>query len=308
MRTQNQNVAAQQAQSNKVAGMIAGGMQSGPGAAEQALMGFGGGANAPQQIDMGQLGLPNMAGQANFNAGQDALMQMVRRDASQQLGSAGGYLDELARTGGQQNVDDLMSALNTQFNANTQEQVARQNASVSGLGQLGGTASRFAEARLRNRALIDQNAMAAQTRSTAMENAMNRRLSAAGQLGNMNLQAFQNQMGAANALGGFAQMQAGSEQGAANTRLGAMQANQTASLNAGQQNLAALQGAGQLAGQRAGQNNALIALAAQQGAVMRPMGNPAIEAGITAQALPGIMNRINGSQAARRTPFSFGGR
>jgi hypothetical protein len=181
-----------------------------------------------------------IGGTPTFNSAQDALMQMVNRTAAQQLGSAGGYLDELAQTGGAQDVGKLLEALTAQQGYATNEQAARLNASTSGLGQLAGTASRIGEARLRGSMQRDNNVILAGIQQQAMENAMNRRLSAAGTLGGLNLGAGQLNLGAAQGLQGLA---------------GLLLQNQNQ----------ALQGygmLGQLGLGRAGQQNALISLLA----------------------------------------------
>lgn len=320
------NEQAQNAQNQMLQQMVNQQMQTGPSAAEGALGAWMGGGAAQRQmpagmsrgvfgkvaqrmgmggqqptgperkavndIDINSLGIPDISQQGNFNAGQDALMQMANRDAAQQLGIAGESLGELAQTGGMQDVEGMLGALNQQFNMNTEEQAAMQRAGASGLGQLGGTASKIGEARLRRDALTNQNAMNAQVRNSALESAMGRRLAAAGQLGGMNLQAFQNQMGAANSLGNFANMQAQSGMQGAEMRLRGGMANQDARQAWNAQTLQAMGMQGGMAAQRAQQNAALMGLLAGQNVQTANGSSPIAEALGNAPLQYGITRRI----------------
>lgn len=297
-----------------------------------------------QQIDANSLGIPSANQNQSFNASQDALMQMVNRSAAGQLGNAGVQLDDLATNGGKQDLTNLMGAMGQQQNANLQDQLAQQKGSVSGLGQLAGTAAQFAQGRTRNRAMIDNNTLNAQVQTQEMNNVNNRRLSAAGTLGGLNLQAGQNNISAANALTGLGQAQSQQDFTGAGLRLSAATANQGAALGAAglnSQNQLATMGMNQQAGmanQSAGlaanaqnnqagqaygqqqlsgynqlagvqstqnaQNAALIGLQVGQNAPQRQMGNPLTDALGQAPLLSNVYDRLNKN---RSMPGATGG-
>ncbi len=186
-----------------------------PGSAETGLEEFLKNLSGGSGLD-----IPGIEGSTAYNSSQDALMQMVNRSAADQLGNAGTQLNDLATNGGAQNVDSLLAALGVQQNAATDDQAARLNAQSSGLGQLAGTASRIGEARLRGGMQRDNNALNAGIRNTAMENAQNRRLAAAGQLGQLNLGAGQLNLGAAQGLTGLAGLLSANQLGRGQLALG----------------------------------------------------------------------------------------
>lgn len=280
-----------------------------PGSGETGMQSFLGSQQAPtsynaQQIDANGLGIPSAGANRSFNASQDALTQMVNRDATSQLGNAGVQLNDLASNGGKQDLTNLLGALGTQQNANLQDNLAQQRGSVSGLGQLAGTAAQFAQGRTRNRAMIDNNALNAGIQQTEMNNVNNRRLSAAGTLGGLNLQGYQNQVGAASALTGLGSAQSQVDIAGAGMRLGAATSNQSAALAANSQNNQATQaygaqqlgGYGQLAGVQQGnraQDAALIGLQVNQNQPQRQMGNPLVDAATQAPILNNVYGRLN---------------
>lgn len=291
-----------------------------PGSGETGLQGFLSGQKGPtdysaQQIDANGLGLPSAAGNKSFNSSQDALTQMVNRDASAQLGNAGTQLNDLATNGGKQDLGNLLGSLKTQQDANLNENLAQQQAGASGLGQLAGTASQFAQGRTRNRAMVDNNALNAGIQTTEMNKVNDRRLSAAGTLGGLNLQGYQNQAGAAGTLTQLGSAQSGVDQAAANTRLSAATANQGAGLQANAQNNQAGQAFGAqqiggfstLAGIQQGnrsQDAALIGLQVGQQAPQRQLGNPLVDAVTQAPILNNVFDRLKNRRPGQGPGFS----
>lgn len=222
----NQKVAEQQYKDNSGVINDARTGLNNPSGAETGLEAFlnslrgGAGTNGSGGAFIPGVDVPGIEGSTAYNSSQDALMQMVNRSAADQLGNAGTQLNDLATNGGRQDVSKLLASLGIQQNFATDEQAARLNASTSGLGQLAGTAGRIGEARLRAASQRDNNVINAGVQNTAMENAQNRRLAAAGQLGQLNLGAGQLNLGAAQGLTGLAGLLSSNQLGRGQLDLG----------------------------------------------------------------------------------------
>lgn len=223
----------------------------------------------PQFSPTAQADSPMMvAGTQGSNAGQDALMQMMRRDVGN---GPNAFL--------QQNLQDL-SAGNSRFDNSglfaalapidqrmLDEQVAQLHGSAGSLGRRFGTALSGNEQKLRGNFLQDVTSRNAQIQQSSFENAQNRRVQGLGQLGAMEQfygqQPFQNaqlQMQAAMAAGQLGQAGAG-------LNLQAQLANQAALANQQQFNAQAMNQGNQFNTQLAsqlGQFNANQRLANQQ--------------------------------------------
>lgn len=139
-------------------------------------------ANAPPQAQVGQgFTVPQVtSGTQGQNAGQDALMQMLRRNYQIQQNPE---LDNSLRQqlgGAQFDNTGLFSALKAQNAQSLDQQVNALQGSAGSLGQRFGTALGNNEALLRSTATTNEAAQLAQLQSQSYENAQNRQIQAIG--------------------------------------------------------------------------------------------------------------------------------
>lgn len=160
----------------------AGMRQNGMGEAEQLIMQLLGGAQnnqstafRPQQLDM-----QGLMGQSGFNAGQDALMQMLRATPQSNLNRS--LNATIAGQGNPFDTSAMFEALGAVDTRNTNQQVAGLRAGASGLGQRFGSGMLGAETALRQGISTDINARNAGIQQGSYESAQARMLQAAQQL------------------------------------------------------------------------------------------------------------------------------
>lgn len=191
----------------------------------------------------GLVDFQNILNGSNFNTGQDALMQMTRRQLTP---SSNPQMDlQLQQQGSGQamfNNTPLFNALNQQFGYNQDQQLAALHARAGSLGSAFGTGQLNAEANLRAQLQNNQNVMLGQLGSASYESAQQRAMQALGlqsqnlaNLNQFNLGAAGQQLTAAQSYGqqalgglqaglGSAQFNAGQYQ--ANNQFNAAQGNQ----------------------------------------------------------------------------------
>lgn len=259
--------------------------QSGPGRAEQGIM------QLLQELGGQGSGPLNIAGTLDaggYNAGQDALMQMLR--------SAGPTMVDksLENTiGGQGNPFDtsnLFQALGVLDQENIGGALAQQRAGVSGLGQRFGSANRAAEVDLLRGITNDLNARNAQIQQGAYETAQARLMQA------NQLMTGREQFGSQNRLDTIGALQSGAMGlGDILMRAQAQQAAIQAQRNSLQANLLnAL-----LGGEQARNNFNLqtLGLGAQLPAISTGYGSAAADLGGLLMFLPFLMQMQSGSGA-----------
>lgn len=213
--------------------------------------------NLPQVGQPGQV-MPDMVtGTQGANAGQDALLQMMRRDISAPRDAS---IDPMLQSGtGSFNNSGLMDALKTQDQGLLDEQVNQLRGSAGSFGQRFGSQMMKQEGQMRNQFATNVAARNASLQQQSFESAANRSLQGAGiQAGREQFfgqQPFQNaqlQQGAA----GMAQQGGFQGQGMG---LQAQLANQNAGLQAQQFNVGTQQNA-----QQFNAGNSLQAMLANQ--------------------------------------------
>lgn len=233
-------------------------------------------AQAPGAISASQIGGGGYSafgnlGTAGFNAGQDGLMQMARRQLAPAMDA--GFNQELAKQASGNSLFDnsaLFGSLNTLDQRNINQQASALRGRNLSLGQFAGTGAVDAESQLRERMSQDLMARNAQLASSSYENAQGRAMQALGLQGQQQ-QALQNfqlqnaglQQQAMQAYGQQALAAAGQANQASEFGLGqqmqANLANQTTGLQAALANMQ-MQGqfglANQAAANQAGQFNA----------------------------------------------------
>lgn len=144
---------------------------------------LGAAPQAQQQFSAaaGGFNVPTVTGTQGVNAGQDALLQMMRRSfeppRDAQLGN---QLAQLGAGNSQYDNTDLFAALNNQADMALSDQVAQLQGSAGSLGQRFGTAMNLNESRLRQRSLVDRNTLNQQIGAQSFESAQNRALQALG--------------------------------------------------------------------------------------------------------------------------------
>lgn len=150
---------------------------------------------------------PTVTGVQGFNAGQDALMQMLRRDngASPANPSTGFDLQQLSDTGSPFNNSELFAALEPMDQRLIDRNVSQLHASAGSLGERLGSSINRNEAQLREQLGQDVLARNAGIQSQSYEAAQGRRLQALG-LGANIAQGLAGSLGQTDALNLQAQM------------------------------------------------------------------------------------------------------
>jgi hypothetical protein len=178
------------------------------------------------------------------NAGQDALMQMMRKNLQpSQDPNLDLNLQQLGQGQSQYNLTDLFKSIDDSAALELDDQLAQLHGSAGSLGQRYGSAMQNSEAKLRANFLTNKNAQKQQLGFGAFEAAQGRRQPALNLAGGLLGQRDQFNLGALGTQGGLAQGLAGLGQGMAGLNLQAALANQQAfnqggQFNAGQRTMA----------------------------------------------------------------------
>lgn len=200
----------------------------------------------PVGADMVDLdGLFSGAGSQAYNTGQDSLMQFLRADPASKMAGSNNVLQEIAATGLPSNMTDMFSAAANVNRDNNAELLASITGQSRSVGERFGSATRRLEGDTVRRLANEQSLQNSQFAMQAGESAANRRLGAATQLGQFQLQGAGQQLGASQSLMGAGQAER-------QLTLQALLANQSAGLQAGQFNAAQSNQMGQF---NAGQTN-----------------------------------------------------
>ncbi len=257
-------------------------------------------------IDAAQVNGPDAGsifGGSSYNAGQDALMQMLRADPSTKVAGLQENLSGILNTGNPFDTTALMRSLDQSNALGQQDALTQLRGGYGSLGQRFGSAAQHNESDLLRRLTSDASTQRAGIVQGSFEAAQGRRLNAGGLLSGLEGQRGQQMLGAIG-LGnqqtgqrldlaqliqqaGLANQQSTNQTNQFNAQQGlaGYQTNLTAGSNAQQQMLQALGLLGGFGQQRQGNINQLLSLIAGQ---QTPGANPA--AGATAGAIGDVGN------------------
>jgi hypothetical protein len=178
-------------------------------------------ANAPERIASQQIDIGDIFRTTGYNAGNDALMQLLRADPSRQLTATDSQMAEMLATGNPFNTSNQFDSLQKLFGQNTDDAVARIQGSTGRLGARFGSATQQNVARSVERLNTERNAQLASLEQQAFESAQGRRMGAANLLAGLETSRRTDTIDAARAA-----------QQAAGLGLQGAQANQAAALQA----------------------------------------------------------------------------
>jgi hypothetical protein len=298
-RAQNQARDLQLQRMGMVDNLARGMMQQGPTSWENTLAqylpqfaapgaGQGGGYNQVM-IDAPQMDIPGVLEQGGFNAGQDALMQFLRRDPSTQM-PLDTNLEGILSTGNPFDVSQAFDAYRQADEYQTDRALAELQGSSGSLGARFGSANQRATGDLLAQLSNQRGVRNAQIAQASHEAAQGRRLGAAGLMGQLEGQRTGQMLQGVGlghqGTGLLAQLfgqNAGLDMQAQLANQQGAQFGAGLGQNAQNQLLQALQLGGQMQGQRSGMNAQLLAMMAGMGA---PGANPA--AGMMGQTIGGI--------------------
>lgn len=225
-------------------------MQSEPGGAEAALAGF----QLPEIPGVDMATLQSLFSSPQFNAGNDALMQVMRRGQGDNADSISAQLGPMLATGQPFDTSAMFAALAPLEQREQSRTIADYRATAPSLGARFGSAYARGEGDLRAQLVDTAAARRAGIQQSSYEAAQGRRLGA-GQVLSQHQQGIDaNILAAINAMNARTQGQAG-------TMLDAYGTNANIRLGQGSMNLQALQAAAQAEAARRGQNAQLLGIA-----------------------------------------------
>ena len=141
---------------------------------------------AGQSVDAS--GLMNAGGGQAFNAGQDGLMQFLRADPAGKMQGTNGVLQEIAATGLPSDISSLFTQASAVNRDNNADLLAQATGTGGGLGQRFGSATQRVAGDTARRLANEQSLQNSQLALQVAEAAAGRRLGAASQLGQFQLQ------------------------------------------------------------------------------------------------------------------------
>ena len=187
------------------------------------------------------------AGSQAFNAGQDGLMQFLRSDPAGKMQGTNAVLQEIAATGLPSDISSLFTQASAVNRDNNADLLAQATGTGGGLGQRFGSATQRVAGDTARRLANEQSLQNSQLALQVAEAAAGRRLGAASQLGQFQLQGNSQLLGAGQGQQQLAlQAALANQQNAFNT--GTFNANlgaQNAQFNAGAANQAGATNAAQ---------------------------------------------------------------
>jgi len=273
------------------------------------------------QVDLGSV--TGGAGGQTFNAGQDGLMQFLRADPMGKMQGTNGILQEIAATGLPSDLSSIFTQASQVNQDNNADLLARVTGTGGGLGQRFGSATQRIAGDTARRLANEQSLQNSQLALQTAEAASGRRLNAASQLGQFQLQGNAQLMGAGQQQqamilqAALANQQAQNQMGQFNVNAG-MQANQQNNaqamqaifgnnaqmLNERQAQLQQLGIGGQLAGQQSQAMNQILGVRAGVQAPQAGPVNGATAFGGGLQDLATIMQLYNRyGQSQSQIPF-----
>lgn len=261
-----------------------------------------GGISLPTVADPTAVSPQMVTGTQGANAGQDALLQMMRRDVSAPRDAS---IDPMLQSGtGSFNNSNQMSALANQDQMLLDEQVNQLRGSAGSFGQRFGSQMMKQEGNMRNQFATNIAARNANLQQQSYENAANRNLQGAGIeagreqfFGSQGLQNAQLQQSAAQAA-----QQGGLQNNALSMQ--AQLANQQAGLQAQQFNVGAQQGAQQFNAQNA--INASLATQGLQAQVGQTNAQLGTQTALANQSTAAQMAQLQAQLGTQNNQFNAG--